>query len=114
MGRRWWELKVDAYSRIIEALSSIVYYYEVEHDAALEGRELPGEKRIEIANHWKRGHAEEKKGQANHASSGLAEVSDCLGNGRVEISKLRAVGLLLPRGFHNPVPIDTLSALGKR
>ena len=72
MGRRWWELKVDAYSRIIEALSSIVYYYEVEHDAALEGRELPGEKRIEIANHWKRGHAEEKKGQANNASSGFA------------------------------------------
>ncbi len=61
---RWWERKVDAYSRIIEALAALVYYYEEHYDAELEHRELTDDHRKEIADYWRRGYTEVKRATA--------------------------------------------------
>ena len=58
---RWWERKADAYSRIIEALAALVFYYEEHYDAVLEHHTFSEERRKEIADHWTRGYTEVKK-----------------------------------------------------
>jgi len=58
---KWWERKAEAYTRIIEALSDLVYYYQQTYDAEFEARGLSEEKRREIEKHWKRGHLEVEK-----------------------------------------------------
>lgn len=76
--QRWWDRKVDAYSRIIEALSSLVYYYEVIYDAELEHQTLSEERKTEIDDHWKRGYAEVKKATATGAFLVSAEAEAAL------------------------------------
>jgi hypothetical protein len=61
---RWWERKVDAYSKIIEALASLVYYYEEHLVAETEGSELSEEYRKQVGEHWRRGYAEVKRATA--------------------------------------------------
>ena len=60
-GERWWDLKVKAYSRIIEALSALVYYYEEQYDAEINCRNLTDSHKKEIAEHWRKGYAEIKR-----------------------------------------------------
>ena len=55
--QKWWDRKVQAYERIIEALSSLVYYYEEVVRAEEEKREL----RSEIGEHWASSYSEIKK-----------------------------------------------------
>lgn len=61
---RWWERKADAYARIIEALSDLVFYHETHLDAAETGRTLSEEHRADIEKFWGRGHAEVKRAAA--------------------------------------------------
>ena len=58
---RWWERKVEAYTRIIDALSGLVYYYEEHYDAAIEHREISESRREEIDEHWSNGYIEVKR-----------------------------------------------------
>jgi len=60
---RWWEKKVEAYSRIIDALANLVYYHE-EHLEAEERQISLSERREDIGDYWKKGHAEVKKATA--------------------------------------------------
>lgn len=65
--KHWWERKVDAYSTIIEALSSLVYYYDLILEAELEHRKLSEARRKEIDDHWRKGYSEVKKATATGA-----------------------------------------------
>lgn len=61
---RWWERKVDAYKRIIDALSVLVYYYEEHYDAFIERRDLTDSHKVEIEDHWRKSYAEVKRATA--------------------------------------------------
>jgi len=61
---RWWDRKAEAYSRIIDALSGVVYSHEEWYDAELEHRGIPDEQRNEIDEHWRKGYAELKRATA--------------------------------------------------
>jgi len=74
----WWDRKVVAYSQITEALSSLVYYYEVVYDAEVEHREISDQRQTEIAEHWKKGYAEIKKATATGAFLISAEAEAAL------------------------------------
>jgi len=58
---KWWERKTEAYVRIIEALSDLVYYYQQTYDAEFDARQLPKERQREIEAHWKKGYLEIRK-----------------------------------------------------
>ncbi len=58
---KWWERKVEAYVRIIGALSDLVYYYQQTYNAKFKARELPKERQREIEAHWKKGYLEIRK-----------------------------------------------------
>ena len=55
---RWWERKADAYARIIEALSQMVYHDEELLSAAVGLRDIPESTRAEIDKHWDRSYSE--------------------------------------------------------
>lgn len=61
---RWWERKVEAYNRIIDALSGFVYYYEEHYDAEIDRRDLTESHKKEIDEHWRKGYAEVKRATA--------------------------------------------------
>ena len=58
---KWWERKAEAYTRIVEALSDLVYSCQQKYDAGFEARELSEDRKHEIDRHWKRGNLEVKK-----------------------------------------------------
>lgn len=62
--QRWWDRKVDAYSRIIEALSGLAHYYEEHMNAELEGREISDARQKDIKQFWSNGYAEVKRATA--------------------------------------------------
>ena len=61
ISEKWWERKVEAYSRIVEALAYLVDNYQSMYDAELEGRELTDERKREIDRNWKRENLEVRK-----------------------------------------------------
>lgn len=50
--RIWWEKRVAAYQGVIEALSDLVYYYDVHYNAEIEHRELDGAFKKELEAFW--------------------------------------------------------------
>ena len=62
--QQWWDRKIQAYERVIGALSSLVYYYEVKVKAEEENRELPESRKDEIGEHWASSFSEIKKATA--------------------------------------------------
>ena len=46
---QWWERQDEAYRQIINALSSLVHYYESHYDAYIDGRRIPEERHEEIS-----------------------------------------------------------------
>lgn len=58
--QQWWDRKVQAYERIIEALSSLAYYYEEVVKAEEEKKEL----RDEVGKYWASSYSEIKKATA--------------------------------------------------
>ena len=75
---RWWERQVEAYNRIIDALSALVYYYEEHYDAEIEARDLTDSHKKEIAEHWRKGYAEVKRATAVGAFLISAEAEAAL------------------------------------
>lgn len=47
--KKWWEMRVAAYQALIEALSDLVYVYDVRYQAAIEYRELSDSREAELA-----------------------------------------------------------------
>ena len=47
---RWWERQAEVYTRIIEALASMVYYHEEHLTAYEEGRSIPESLRAETGS----------------------------------------------------------------
>lgn len=62
--QRWWERKVDAYSQIIDALSSLVYYYEEHMNAELECRKAGGQHSKGFEQFWHDGNIKIKTATA--------------------------------------------------
>ena len=62
--QRWWERKADAYTRIIEALADLVYHHETHLLAAEEHITLSESRKTQIAEYWRRGHAEVRRSTA--------------------------------------------------
>jgi hypothetical protein len=60
---RWWERKADAYARIVESLTGLVYYYEIQGEVAI-GKELSDERHADLAKQWRDGHLELKRATA--------------------------------------------------
>lgn len=58
---KWWERKAEAYTRIIDTLSDLVYYFQETYKADVEYIELSEERRQEIHEHWKRGNLAVRK-----------------------------------------------------
>lgn len=52
---RWWELKVESYQKVIEALHFAKTYPDKYLDATMEGRSLPEERQNELFNQAKKG-----------------------------------------------------------
>jgi hypothetical protein len=52
---KWWERKAEAYTRIIDALSDLVYYFQETYEADTIGTKLSEERRQEVREHWRRG-----------------------------------------------------------
>lgn len=59
--QKWWERKVDAYTRIIEALQAMYRFDTEAFDADVEGRELPEEYAKRLRNEWSAGRDELEK-----------------------------------------------------
>lgn len=55
---RWWELKVESYQKVIEALHHSKTYTDQFMDATLEGRELPESRKEELFMKARKGHDE--------------------------------------------------------
>jgi len=53
--QRWWERKVDAYTRVIESLSDMLEYYSELADAEMTEREISDERKVELEANWKVG-----------------------------------------------------------
>lgn len=58
---KWWERKTEAYTKIIEALADLVYYYDQIYNAEVEGQNISDNRRKEIDEHWKGAHTEMKR-----------------------------------------------------
>jgi len=58
---RWWERKAEAYTRIIDALSDLVYYFQETYETVIEGIDKSEERKQEIHEHWKRGNLAVRK-----------------------------------------------------
>lgn len=76
--QQWWERKVDAYTRIIDALSGLVYYYELHYEAAIEHRDISESLEEETSEHWRRGYTEVRRAAAAGAFLISAEAEDAL------------------------------------
>ena len=50
--RKWWELRVEAYKTLIEALSDLNHYYDKKYFAETEGRKLSEKNENELGKLW--------------------------------------------------------------
>lgn len=50
--RKWWEMRVTAYQNVIEALSDLVYYYNIHYSAEISYRDLPDEQKSTLDIFW--------------------------------------------------------------
>ena len=53
--RKWWELRVAAYQSAIESLSDLIYYYERQCGAEIQGSEMTEEFKKKLNDFWESG-----------------------------------------------------------
>lgn len=53
--RKWWEKRVAAYQPVIEALSDVTHYYDVQYKVEIMHRELSAEQEEELRRFWDSG-----------------------------------------------------------
>jgi hypothetical protein len=59
--KKWWELRVGAYQTVIEALSDLVYAYDIRYRAEIEYRTLPEERKMELSSTVQQAYARVRK-----------------------------------------------------
>lgn len=74
---KWWEQKLAAYTRIIEALSQMKLYADEDLRAYEERRELSAERRSELTAQWRNGQREVEKAVAIGAFVISPEATAC-------------------------------------
>jgi len=89
--QKWWERKVDAYTRIIEALQAMYRFSSEAFEAEIEGRELAGEYADALRAGWRAGRDELKRAIgygslviSSEAYRALEELEDALDAARRE------------------------------
>ncbi len=88
--QQWWTRKADAYARIIEELSGLVFYYGEHYDATIEHREISQERRKEMEEHWRRSYAEIRRATdvgAFSISSNAEAALQAMWNNRADAKK---------------------------
>jgi len=75
---RWWERKVEAYSRIVDALHSVMEYCSVLSDEEIQGREITDERRKQLLQDYERAVRELKKATSVGAFIISKDVADAL------------------------------------
>ena len=70
--RKWWELRVSAYTNAIESLAELVYYYDTHFNAEIESRELPKEFEEKLKANWEQAYPKIRK----YADSGAFLFSE--------------------------------------
>ena len=91
--QKWWERKVDAYTRIIEALQAMYRFSSEAFEAGIEGRELSAEYAAALSAGWRSGRDELKRAIgygslviSSEAYRALEELEDALGAARRELT----------------------------
>ena len=75
--KKWWELRVDAYQQLIEALSDIAHYYECHYLAEITYRKLSNEAKGELAKFIHSAN-EEHQTRDEHLDHNLHAAKKCL------------------------------------
>jgi sensor c-di-GMP phosphodiesterase-like protein len=70
--QRWWEKRAEAYSRIMEQLSSLLYYYEEWESEEVSQREWDEEKKKRVSD----GHTEANRYIRKASAIGAFMISD--------------------------------------
>ncbi|RBP84245.1 hypothetical protein EBI01_05565 [Marinomonas rhizomae] len=83
--RKWWELKVEAYKNVIEALSDIVYYFDIHYSAEIEQREISNDRKVEVQKFWGNSYHKIRK----YADSGTLFFSIEANQALVEFMKMK-------------------------
>jgi len=105
--QKWWELRVEAYQSVTNALSDLYHYYDAQLNAMYTNRTITEEKEIELKQMWNGGfhavrkaagagaflfsdevdgalkdfmlkHAEDHETFDEYLDSGIAETKKCL------------------------------------
>lgn len=58
---KWWELRANAYTTLIEALSDLNHYYEKNYKALIENRDLTDKYEEELGKFWDSGYHQVRK-----------------------------------------------------
>ena len=69
---KWWELRVDAYKAVLEALSDLNYYYEKHYKVMIQNRTMSDEYQADLRKFWESGFHKVRK----LADSGVFLFSD--------------------------------------
>jgi hypothetical protein len=82
---KWWELRVDAYKTVIEALSDLNYYYEKNYKALINNREMNDEYKEKLDKFWDNGYHKVR----HLADGGVFLFSDEVNNSLKEFVDLK-------------------------
>jgi len=83
---KWWELRAEAYTSLIEALSDLNHYYEKNYKALIENRELTKEYEEELGKFWDSGYHKVRK----LSDTGVFLFSDEVNNALKEYIDLKS------------------------
>lgn len=76
--KKWWELRVDAYKSVIEALSDLNHYFDRKYKACIENRELSDEYEAELNKFWEDSYHKVRKAADSGAFLFSEEVNQAL------------------------------------
>jgi hypothetical protein len=85
--KKWWELRVAAYQAVIEALSDLVYAYDIRYHAEIEYRILSEEREGELSTTIQQAYARLRKAADAGAFLFSAEANNALELVRAEWDK---------------------------
>ena len=103
--RKWWELKLEAYKNVIEALSDVVYYFDIHYNAEIKQREISDEIDREVQKFWDDSYNKIRK----YKDSGTLFFSVEANQALVKFMKLKE------KNFHNYIEhLESYSAGAER
>ena len=76
--KKWWELRVEAYKSLIEALSDLNYYFDSKYLANITNRELSDTEKEQLNKFWNEGYHKVRKAADSGAFLFSNEVDGAL------------------------------------